>query len=74
MNVSLSQLWAIVKNEPLVVLGVVVAAVTATTTQTWQGYATAAAVALMRFVVTGPYTAPAPAAPAQVEQPPSNTP
>lgn len=43
-------------NEPAVTLGIVVGAVNAATVQTWQGYASAVAVALLRFVVTGPLT------------------
>ncbi len=45
-----------IANEPAVVLGVVIAAVNATTNQTWQGYAASVAVALLRFLVTGPLT------------------
>lgn len=39
-------------SEPAVTLGVVVAAVNATTVQTWQGYATAIVIALGRFAVS----------------------
>lgn len=48
--------WKRIANEPAVVVGVVVAAVNATTVQTWQGYASAVLIALVRFVVTGPLT------------------
>lgn len=44
-------------NEPAVILGVVVAAVNGATDQSWKGYAAAVAIALLRFVVTGPLTA-----------------
>ena len=43
-------------NEPAVVLAVVVAAVNSVTDQTWQGYAAAVGTALLRFIVTGPFT------------------
>lgn len=43
-------------NEPAVAVGVIVAAVNATTVQTWQGYGSAVLIALVRFVVTGPFT------------------
>jgi len=39
-------------DEPAVTLGIVFAAVNASTNQTWQGYAAAAAVALLRFAVS----------------------
>lgn len=54
---ALKKLWLTVLNEPAVIVGVVIAAVNATTTQTWQGYAAAIVTALLRFVVTGPITA-----------------
>lgn len=44
--------WAKVVNEPAVVIGVAIAAVNAATVQTWQGYASAVAAALIRFVVS----------------------
>lgn len=52
----LKKLFLKIINEPAVVLGVVVAAINATTVQTWQGYAAAITTALLRFVVTGPLT------------------
>lgn len=48
----LKRALARIVSEPAVVLGVVIAAVTATTTQTWQGYAAAILTALLRFVVS----------------------
>lgn len=48
--------WKRIINEPAVVVGVAVAAINATTVQTWQGYASAIVFALVRFVVTGPLT------------------
>lgn len=52
MTNALKAAWAKVSGEPAVVLGVVIAAVNGATSQTWQGYAAAVAVALLRFVVT----------------------
>ena len=43
-------------NEPALVFGVVCAAANAVTVQTWQGYAAAIGTALLRFIVTGPFT------------------
>jgi hypothetical protein len=41
-----------IASEPAVTLGVVIAAVNTATDQTWKGYASAVAVALMRFAVS----------------------
>jgi hypothetical protein len=43
-------------SEPAVTLAVVVAAINTATDQTWQGYATAIAIALGRFVVSPAYS------------------
>lgn len=48
--------WFKVINEPLVLFAIVIASLNATTEQTWQGYAVAVITALLRFVVTGPFT------------------
>ncbi len=56
MNVVLTTLvkkvWNALAAEPAVTLAVIVAAVNATTVHTWQGYATAVAVAVFRFAVS----------------------
>lgn len=44
------------KNEPLVILGVLLAGVNTATDQSWKGYVVAVIVALARFVVYGPVT------------------
>jgi urease accessory protein UreF len=41
-----------IASEPAVTLGVVIAAVNASVDQTWQGYAVAVVVALLRFAVS----------------------
>lgn len=46
-----------VVNEPVAVVAGLIAVLTATTDTTWKGYAVAAGVFLLRFVVTGPSTA-----------------
>lgn len=52
---SYKQLWQRILREPAVVVGVVVAAVTSATDQSWKGYAVAVGVALLRFVVSPAY-------------------
>jgi hypothetical protein len=53
---TFQKLWLKVSNEVLVLSGVAIAGLNAATVKTWQGYASAALVAVMRFVVTGPLT------------------
>lgn len=53
---AFKRLFATIGNEPAVIVGVIIAAVNATTVQTWQGYGSAVLAALVRFVVTGPNT------------------
>ena len=48
----LTYLYHKVADEPAVTLAVLVGAVNAVTVQTWQGYASAVAVGLLRFLVT----------------------
>lgn len=64
------KLWTLIANEPLVVAGVVFAAVNATHNQTILGYVAAGVIALLRFLVTGPLTSLNPSTPSSPTQPP----
>jgi hypothetical protein len=64
MTTAVPSFWSKIANEPAVLVGVAVAGLNAATVQTWQGYASAVAVALLRFLVGGPFTsAPKPPPP-----------
>lgn len=49
-----------IASEPAVTVGVAVAALNTATDQTWQGYATAVVIALLRFAVSPVVAPPAP--------------
>lgn len=61
--------WKKIANEPAVTVGVLIAGLNAATVQTWQGYASAVLVALVRFVVTGPFSTPADPPPPESPRP-----